>query len=277
MRVDLHLHTTASDGLHPPREVLHRAAANGADLVAITDHDAVTRPEPADLPSPPEALTVIPGVELGVDAGELGELHLLAYFPAGDCRPILGELERLRRDRLERGRRTARRLAELGLPVSWERVLEIAAGASVGRPHIARAMFEAGHAESIQHAFDQWLRDGGPAFIPRAILPLPRALDLIRECGGLSSLAHPNRCPDPERAVRHAAEAGVDAVEACYARDSDEETARSTALAEQYGLLSTAGTDFHGLHPGEPEPGSLRAPGAALEPFLDLVKERSRR
>lgn len=276
MRVDLHLHTTASDGIHPPREVLRRAAANGASLVAITDHDAITRPGPADIPDAPDAPSVIPGVELGVDAGDIGELHLLAYFPAGDFEPILGELERLRRDRLDRGRRTVERLAELGLPVSWSRVLEIAAGASVGRPHIARAMLEAGHAESIQHAFDQWLRDDGPAFIPRAVLPLQRALGLVRECGGLASLAHPNRCPDPERAVRLAAEAGVDAVEACYARDSAEESARSAALAERHGLLSTAGTDFHGLHPGEPEPGSLCTPDRVLDPFLDLVKERSR-
>ena len=275
MRVDLHLHTTASDGVHPPREVLRRAAANGAALVAITDHDAITRPEPGGCSGLPHQPTVIAGVELGVDAGEAGELHLLSYFPAGRFESLRNELERLRRDRLARGERTVAKLAELGVQLAWDQVLEIADGASVGRPHIARALVGAGRADSVQDAFDRWLRDDGPAYVPRAILPLHEAVERIRECGGLASLAHPNRCSDPERAVRLAAAAGVDAIEACYARDSAEEAARSAMLAAEYGLLVTAGTDFHGLHPGEPEPGSLCAPDDALEPFLDLVRERS--
>ena len=271
MRVDLHLHTTASDGVHPPREVLRRAAENGAALIAITDHDAITRPDPAGGPG------LVTGVELGVDAGDLGELHLLGYFPGGGFEPLDDELERLRRDRLARGERTVARLAELGVPISWNRVLDIAAGASVGRPHIARAMVEAGHADSVQDAFNRWLRDDGPAYIPRAIIPLQDAADRIREGGGLASLAHPNRYDDPAAAVRAAAAAGADAVEVYYARDSAEETARSESLADRHGLLATAGTDFHGLHPGEPEPGSLDTPDAALQPFLDLIRERSRR
>ena len=275
MRVDLHLHTTASDGVHPPREVLRRAAANGAALIALTDHDAITCPGPADVAGIPRGAVLITGVELGVDAGGLGELHLLGYFPGGGFEPLLDELERLRRDRLTRGERTAARLAELGVPISWNRVLGIADGASVGRPHIARAMVEAGHADSVQDAFDRWLRDDGPAYIPRAILSLEDAADRIREGGSLASLAHPNRYGDPAAAVRAAAAAGVDAVEVYYARDSAENTARSEALADRHGLLATAGTDFHGLHPGEPEPGSLDAPDEALEPFLDLIRERS--
>lgn len=275
MRVDLHLHTTASDGVHPPREVLRRAAANGAALVSITDHDAITRLEPGAGRGLPGRPTVIAGVELGVDAGEAGELHLLGYFPAGRFEPLRDELERLRRDRLARGERTVAKLAELGVQVAWDRVLEIADAASVGRPHIARALVDAGRADSVQDAFDRWLRDDGPAYVPRAILPLHEAVERIRECGGLASLAHPNRCSDPERAVRLAAAAGVDAIEACYARDSAEEAARSAALAADCRLLVTAGTDFHGLHPGEPEPGSFCVPDDALEPFLDLIRERS--
>ena len=273
MRVDFHLHTTASDGVHPPSEVLRRAAENGATCIALTDHDAITVLECS---GPPDETRLIAGVELGVDAGPLGELHLLGYFPGGGFESLLAELERMRRDRLARGERTVARLAELGLPVAWNRVLEIADGASVGRPHIARAMVEAGRVDSVQDAFDRWLRDGGPAYIPRAILPLQEAVDLIHADGGVASLAHPNRYIDPAAAVRAAAEAGADAIEAYYARDSAEKTARSEALAAEHGLLASAGTDFHGLHPGEPEPGSLDAPDEALEPFLDLIRERSR-
>lgn len=277
MRVDLHLHTTASDGVHPPREVLRRAVENGAALISITDHDAITCLDPADGAGIAHGPSLIAGVELGVDAGDLGELHLLGYFPGGGFEPLDDELERLRRDRLARGERTVARLAQLGVPISWNRVLDIAGAASVGRPHIARAMVEAGHADSVQDAFNRWLRDDGPAYIPRAILPLQDAADRIREGGGLASLAHPNRYDDPAAAVHAAAAAGVDAVEVCYARDSAAETARSESLADRHGLLATAGTDFHGLHPGEPEPGSLDAPDAALQPFLDLIRERSRR
>ena len=274
MRVDFHLHTTGSDGVHPPGEVIRRAAGNGASCIAITDHDAIS--PIGDGNGTTGRPAVIAGAELGVDAGEAGELHLLGYFPAGGFEPLRGELERLRRDRRDRGRRTVARLAELGLDVQWSRVLEIAGDASVGRPHIARALVEAGLADSVQDAFNRWLRDGGPAYIPRAIMPLREAVDWVRDGGGITSLAHPNRYDDPGRAVRLAAEAGVDALEVYYARDSAEETARSEALAAEHGLLSSAGTDFHGLHPGEPEPGSLDAPDGALQPFLELIRERSR-
>ena len=274
MRVDFHLHTTASDGVHPQREVIRRAAENGAACIAITDHDAIACLDDGIPTARPPA--VIAGVELGVDAGEAGEVHLLGYFPGGGFEPLLGELERLRRDRLTRGERTVARLAELGLPVQWNRVLEIAGDASVGRPHIARALVEAGLADSVQDAFDRWLRDGGPAYIPRAIMTLREAVDWIRNGNGIASLAHPNRYDDPAGAVRLAAAAGVDALEVYYARDSAAETARSEASAAEHGLLSSAGTDFHGLHPGEPEPGSLDAPDEALQPFLELIRERSR-
>ena len=274
MRVDLHTHSRHSDGLHPPDWVVARAAANGADMLALTDHDTLRGVGSALRAARAATLRLIPGVELSTHNGALGELHVLGYFPqiSQPDDPALEQLEAVlsqyRDDRRARGRAIVDRLTALGLPLGWEHVERIAAGAAVGRPHIARALLEAGHVESVQEAFDRYLHNDGPAYVARRLLDLEHAVALIHEHRGIAGLAHPSRARDPETAVERFAAAGGDALEVWYRSDNLQRTARSLALAERAALMPTAGSDWHGLHPREIEPGAVNQPENGAQAFI---------
>jgi predicted metal-dependent phosphoesterase TrpH len=176
VRVDLHLHTTASDGQLSPAEIVHLAAELGLSIIAITDHDSVEGVEPAlaaadDFPG----LLVIPGVELSTDIPG-GEVHILGYFIDHRDQGLKRSLESLRNSRRERARKIVAKLAQLNIDVDWQRVLELAAGASVGRPHIAQAMMERGYISSLREAFSKYIGRNGPAYVEREKLTPPQAV-----------------------------------------------------------------------------------------------------
>ncbi|MBQ0983854.1 PHP domain-containing protein [Streptomyces sp. F63] len=250
MRIDLHTHSTASDGTDTPAELVRKAAAAGLDVVALTDHDTV-RGHAAATAALPEGLTLVTGAELSCrTAGGTG-LHLLAYL----FDPAEPELERerelVRDDRVPRAKAMVAKLRELDVPVTWEQVARIAGDGSVGRPHIAAALVELGVVGSVSEAFTpDWLADGGRAYAEKHELDPLAAVRLVRAAGGVTVLAHPlaaRRGPCVrEDEIAALAEAGLDGIEADHMDHDATARARVRDLAGDLGLLTTGSSDYHG-------------------------------
>jgi 3',5'-nucleoside bisphosphate phosphatase len=247
VRIDLHVHSSASDGTDPPAQVARRAAAAGLDVVALTDHDTVAGVAGARAALPP-GLTLVPGMELSCLLDDRS-VHMLAYLFDPDDPALSAETELIRDDRTHRARAMVARLAELGAPVTWEQVTRIAGGAVVGRPHIARAMAEAGVVATPAGAFTaEWIGDGGRAHVGRYAPGLERAIALIRAAGGLPVLAHP-RSPGYEiddEVIATLAAAGLAGIEVFHPDHDCPERRRLTVLARSLGLAVTGGSDDHG-------------------------------
>ena len=244
--VDLHLHSTASDGLLSPADLVARAAALGLSHIALTDHDTVAGlPEAAAAAARFPNLTLLPGVELSTDT-DTGETHVLGYFIDTADAAFLAALERFRDSRLNRGRIMVDKLNGMGIDITWERVKEIAGEAAVGRPHIAMAMLEKRYIEKFEDAFHGFIEHGGPAYAEREKMTPAEAVGLILSARGLPVLAHPVTTGDPEGTVRTLKQAGLVGMEAYYHENRPEETEAMLALAERYELIVTGGSDFHG-------------------------------
>ncbi len=248
-RVDLHLHTTVSDGRLTPRELLRRAQANGVRVLAVTDHDNTDGlPEALD-EAGALGLELIPGIELSTDLGSLG-VHVLGYFLRWDEPAFQARLAPMRDDRLWRAQRMVQRLGELGHPIAWERVLQIAGEGVVGRPHIAQALLEAGYVGSITEAFDRFIADHGPAYVERMKLTPAEAIAMVHAAGGVAAVAHPYDAPDVDALVADLAAAGIDGVETYYQGYTPERVGHLADLAAEYGLVPTGGSDYHGFPMG---------------------------
>lgn len=256
--IDLHTHSTVSDGSESPARVVALAAEAGCRALALTDHDTV-----AGLPEAGEAATaagirLVPGCELSCRGPEVPggtgrtSAHVLVYFFAGgDGSPLDEELVALRDDRVHRNRALVRRLNELGVPVAYEAVVARASSEeTTGRPHVAAELVDLGAAESIDDAFDRWLATGRPAHVSRDRLEPAVAAALARLSGGVAVLAHPLSLGlDPgglERFVGQLAEAGFAGLEATYGRYRPDERRALERLARRFDLVPTGGSDFHG-------------------------------
>jgi 3',5'-nucleoside bisphosphate phosphatase len=248
VRADLHSHSNASDGSDPPAEVMRRAGTAGLDVIALTDHDTVAGHEEARRALPP-GLTLLPGMELSCRLHG-HSVHMLCYlFDPAD--PVLAaECARIRDSREERARAMVDRLRELGAPVTWEQVAAIAGNGVVGRPHIARAMAEAGVVESPQQAFSpEWIAAGGRAHVPRYAPDPARAVALVRAAGGVTVLAHPRAArgwavPDDE--IASLASAGMSGIEVQHPEQDQAQRSRLAALAARLDLVASGGSDDHG-------------------------------
>ncbi|MFE6778777.1 PHP domain-containing protein [Streptomyces sp. NPDC057702] len=260
MRIDLHTHSTASDGTDTPAELVRNAAADGLGVVALTDHDTVAGYAEARR-ALPAGLTLVTGAELScrlrlpAPAGDEGTdsvgLHLLAYLFDPEEPELARERELVRDDREPRARAMVDRLRALGAPVTWEQVARIAGDGAVGRPHVAAAMVELGIVASVSDAFTpQWLANDGRAYVDKHELDPFDAIRLVKAAGGVTVVAHPlalkrGQCV-PESAIAELAAAGLDGVEVDH-MDHDEPTrARLRGLAADLGLLTTGSSDYHG-------------------------------
>jgi 3',5'-nucleoside bisphosphate phosphatase len=247
VRADLHSHSTASDGTCPPGEVMRRARAAGLDVIALTDHDTVSGHAAARAALPP-GLTLVPGMELSCRlAGH--SVHMLAYLFDPDEPELAGETARIRESRLGRARAMVDRLAELGAPVTWEQVSAIAGDGVVGRPHLARAMVEAGVIDSPDQAFSpEWIGDGGRAHVPRYALDPARAIGLIRAAGGVAVLAHPRArgWMVPDDVIAGLAEAGLSGIEVWHPDQNVNQRRLLQDLAARLDLVASGGSDDHG-------------------------------
>jgi predicted metal-dependent phosphoesterase TrpH len=248
-RVDLHLHTTVSDGRLPPRELLRRACANGVRVLAVTDHDNTDGLPDALDEAAALGLELIPGIELSTDLGSIG-VHVLGYFLQWNDPAFQARLAPMRDDRLWRAQQMVQRLAELGYPIAWERVLAIAGEGVVGRPHIAQALLEAGHVSSITDAFDRFIADHGPAYVERMKLTPADAIAMVHAAGGVTAVAHPYDAPDVDALVAELATAGIDGVETYYQGYTPERVQHLADLATEYNLIPTGGSDYHGFPMG---------------------------
>jgi 3',5'-nucleoside bisphosphate phosphatase len=262
VRIDLHVHSSASDGTDPPAEVIQRAATAGLDVMALTDHDTVAGLDEARAALPP-GLALVPGMELsclldgpltpggfgGVAPPGQHSLHMLAYLFDPEDPALSAETALIRDDRIHRARAMVDRLAGLGAPVTWEQVTGIAGDGVVGRPHIARALAEAGVVETPADAFtSEWIGDGGRAHVGRYAPDPARAIALVRAAGGVPVLAHP-RSPGYEisdEVIARLAAVGLAGVEVFHPDHDDSERKRLTALARSLDLAITGGSDDHG-------------------------------
>lgn len=259
--IDLHLHTTVSDGRLTPRELVDRARAAGVTVLAVTDHDTTASFPDVRARAGAHGLETLPGIEItAVDEGR--DVHVLGYFLDPDDPGLLEFLARQRQIRIERVRRMAVRLAELGAPIDGEGLLEEAArepGRSIGRPQVARALQRAGHVKDTQEAFDRYLAGDAPAFVARPGSPPEEVVTLVHRAGGLASLAHPGRTRIDHR-LGELARAGLDALEVYHADHDEAAVERYARTAGELGLLMTGGSDFHG------EPTRALEPGATVLP-----------
>ncbi|MEU5719883.1 PHP domain-containing protein [Streptomyces sp. NPDC020403] len=249
MRIDLHTHSTASDGTDTPAGLMAAAAAAGLDVVALTDHDTVGGHAEA-LAALPAGLTLVTGAELSCRVDGVG-LHMLAYLFDPSEPELARERELVRDDRVPRAQAMVRKLQELGVPVSWEQVARIAGDGSVGRPHVASALVELGVVDSVSDAFTPaWLANGGRAYAEKHELDPFDAVRLVKAAGGVTVLAHPRAVKRgavaPESVIAGLAAAGLDGIEVDH-MDHDEPTrARLRGLAAGLGLLPTGSSDYHG-------------------------------
>ncbi|MGW0077831.1 PHP domain-containing protein [Streptomyces cellulosae] len=249
MRIDLHTHSTASDGTDTPADLVRKAAAAGLDVVALTDHDT-TRGHAEALAALPQGLTLVTGAELSCRLDGVS-MHLLAYLFDPEEPALLAERELVRDDRVPRAKGMIAKLNELGVPVTWEQVARIAGDGSVGRPHVASALVELGVVDSVSDAFTpEWLADGGRAYVPKHETDPFEAVRLVKNAGGVAVFAHPaavkrgRTVPDP--AIAELARAGLDGIEVDHMDHDPDTRARLRGLAGELGLLVTGSSDYHG-------------------------------
>jgi predicted metal-dependent phosphoesterase TrpH len=248
MRADLHVHSNASDGTDAPAEVIRRAAQAGLDAVALTDHDTVAGHEQARR-ALPDSLTLVPGMELSCRLQD-HSVHLLAYLFDPGQPELAAELALIRDDRVLRAQAMVRRLAELGVDISWDQVAAIAGQAVVGRPHIARAMAASGAIAEPREAFTlDWIADGGRAYVDRYALEPVHAIRLVQAAGGAAVLAHPRASREghvSDEQIARLAAVGLAGVEVFHPDQPDSERASLLALTNDLGLLASGGSDDHG-------------------------------
>ncbi len=272
MPADLHVHTTCSDSILTPREVINECLWHGIDAVAITDHDPLE-----GIPSAAEAgeqvgVRVIPGVELTAYDGPL-ELHVIGLFLNPDPPALNKVLQRSRDARRLRVFEIVHRLEKIGVELSTEEVFRIANGGAPGRPHVAKALVNRGHVATVSDAFDYYIGNGGPAYVPKYNLTTAQAAGAIHAGGGVSVIAHPgNGLPD--ESVRQVVRDGIDAIEVYHPVHSYEEQQKYLQMAEELGALVSGGSDSHGATFGSARIGVIK-----LEPQLveNLEKRALRR
>jgi 3',5'-nucleoside bisphosphate phosphatase len=259
--IDLHLHTTASDGRLTPRALVERAAAAGVSIMAVTDHDTVAAVSDVQADAGVRGMMAIPGIEItAVESAR--DIHMLGYFFDPASSTLAEFLVAQRATRVARIAAIGERLAQLGLPVDIAALLDEARlenGRSIGRPKVARAMVRAGYVADTREAFDNWLGRGCPAFVERDGAPPEEVIEIVHRAGGLTSLAHPGRTGVDAR-IAALKEAGLDALEVFHSDHTADDIARYAATARTLDLLITGGSDFHGDPAHGVEPGRTSVP-----------------
>ncbi|HVS31308.1 MAG TPA: PHP domain-containing protein [Thermoanaerobaculia bacterium] len=268
---DLHTHTHHSDGTRSPRELVDAVKSHGIDILAISDHDNLAAYFEVKSHADATGMTLIPAVELsciykGVD------VHVLAYaFDALD-EQIDARLRSFRETRLRRGSAMVQRLGQLGYSITEERVRQLAAGGAMGRPHVARALVEAGHVTTVAEAFDRLIGSGKPAYVEKERFQISEAVSLVRNAGGVTSVAHPSLYPDHAHVVADVLDGGIDGIEIFHpdVPDLDREMYRN--MARFRGKMVTGGSDDHGTVKAVQTLGSIRVPEYLIQPILDRLR-----
>ena len=280
--VDLHLHTTASDGVLSPSEIVRYAKKKGLQAIAITDHDTIEGCEEGLSEGERIGFEVIPGIEISAEYSP-GSMHILGFF-LDIHHPLLNErLEYLQKARAERNPKMVARLNQLGIEITYEEVLKASGGGQVGRPHFANVLLEKRVVRNFQEAFERFLKKGAPAYVDKFRFTPKEALHFINEAGGVAVLAHPNTLGVNgfsllEKLILRLVDEGLKGIEVYYPEHSAMEVGQYKALADRYGLLSTGGTDYHGIEKNELDigigRGEMKLPYSIVEK-IKAVRNRS--
>ena len=248
--IDLHTHTIYSDGTFTPAEAVRLALQRELTAISVSDHDSTEGVAEAMAAAEGTGLEIVPGTEFST-VHDGGGIHVLTYWPALDTGEFQDELRRIRRDRWRRGEGMVRKLQELGYPVEFERVQQIAEGKNIGRPHVAQALVEAGVVPTLKEAFsDELIGSGGPAYVEKHVLDTIDAVALIKRAGGLVVLAHPvhwrGGIPVPDELIEALVEAGLDGIEAAHPDHDPPTETRYREMAMRFGVVATGSSDCHG-------------------------------
>lgn len=255
MSADLHIHSTASDGTVTPQQIVWQAQEAGLSVISLTDHDTVDGVQPAIQAALKADLEVIPGIELNTDWDDV-EIHILGYYIDIHSKQLQNILSRLRQAREDRARNMIEKLSKVGIFLSFERLQELAGSGTIGRPHIARAMKDAGYVSSVKEAFDNYLRRGKPAYIPRHKMNPFHAIEVIQRAGGIPVLAHPGLM-NKDELIPEFIKKGLLGIEVYYPQHTQEMVKRYSLICEKHGLIKTGGTDYHGPGMEYPPLGSV--------------------
>jgi predicted metal-dependent phosphoesterase TrpH len=268
--IDLHLHTLASDGRLTSTELIQMVAKNGLKTISVTDHDSTEGlVEAYEAAKEFPDLRIIPGIEMSADIpGD--EVHVLGYFLDYHDEEFQAQLTEFRMGRVGRAQVMVEKLDALGKPVEWERVMHFAGDGTVGRPHIALAMVEAGYFKEPKEAFEEYLGNDGLAYYDRPKLAPAAGVEMIKKVGGVPVLAHPTFMNDLEAGIANLKKVGLMGMEVYYAQYDDDTVRHLARLAKEYDLIPCGGSDYHGMgNSGEPLPGTLGPP----EETIALLEE----
>ena len=268
--IDLHLHTLASDGRLTPTELIQMVVKNGLKTISVTDHDSTEGlAEAYEAAKEFPDLRIIPGIEMSADIpGD--EVHVLGYFLDYHDEEFQAQLTEFRMGRVGRAQVMVEKLEALGKPVEWERVMHFAGDGTVGRPHIALAMVEAGYFKEPKEAFEEYLGNDGLAYYDRPKLAPAAGVEMIKKVGGVPVLAHPTFMNDLEAGIANLKKVGLMGMEVYYAQYDDDTVRHLARLAKEYDLIPCGGSDYHGMgNSGEPLPGTLGPP----EETIALLEE----
>jgi predicted metal-dependent phosphoesterase TrpH len=283
IEVDLHLHTTCSDGTLTPKNLVRFCGGKGLKVIAVSDHDSTegileAKQAAEEFPG----MKVIPAIEMSTDVPG-AEIHILGYFVDYLECGFQKTLRRFREGREDRARAMVRRLRELGVTLPWERVEELADGGSIGRPHIAKAMVEAGYIKYPRDAFDQYIGRNGPAYVGRTKLEPQEAVQILLRNGALPVIAHPtyvsskpgsDNISELRPILSELKASGLVGMEVYYGDYSQSQVSALASLANELDLIACGGSDYHASgNPDEPEPGMVGPPIESYEALLDLKGE----
>jgi predicted metal-dependent phosphoesterase TrpH len=246
-KVDLHIHTTASDGRFSPQEIVSQAAELGVNTIAICDHDTIDGVLPAmQAAAAYPQLTVIPGVEISTHAPS-SEVHILGYFIDVNDSKLKNALVDSRHSRLWRAKSIIAKLKELNINIDWQQVEAIAGDSTIGRPHIAQAMLEMGYIKTFKEAFDRYIGLSGPAYVERHKISPPKAVALVKEAAGIAVLAHPFTADDPQALIIELKAIGLAGIEVYYNDYTADKRNELIRIADKHDLIATGGSDYHGI------------------------------
>lgn len=243
--IDLHSHTTASDGQHSPAELFEVARANGVTVLAVTDHDTVAGLETCAQAASAVGVTLVPGIELSVTLNRR-EVHILGHFIDSKNQRLVGLAEELRLERTRRMEQMVERMCGLGFPIRMEQVRALAQDANLGRPHLARVLVELNYCRDTKEAFDRFLKDGGPAWVDRYRLSTREAIELIHEAHGTATVAHPGVSRVERHELVALKEEGLDGLEVFHSDHAPNVRQKFLKICSDLDLVPTAGSDFHG-------------------------------
>ncbi len=278
MSLDLHLHSTVSDGRLSPSDLVRLAHEHGVDVMALSDHDATDGVATATSVGASLGMRVIPAIELSTDLPG-ASIHILGLFLNYQDSAFQATLKEFRAARLERAQMMVDALTKLGFPITVERVFEIAGEGSVGRPHVAQALLEAGHIQTIDEAFDRFIGHGGPAYFEGFRLEPAEGIRLIHSVGGFASWAHPNELDgkDWRGYLPEVLAAGIDGLEVYYSKEYPPEVQQQMLDAcAEHNLVPTVGSDYHGFGTLMVPPGSVAAPPDLLDRLETRVEQLRR-